>query len=1165
MVLVRQPETEPLPGYRLIEPLGSGGFGEVWKCEAPGGLFKAVKFVYGNLNSLDVESARPEQELQALRRIKDVRNPFVLSMDRIEVVDGELLIVMELADESLHDRFSRCQAAGLVGIPPDALLRYVRDAAEALDHMLHKHQLQHLDVKPRNLFLVSDRVKVADFGLVNRLGRSEGTLSGATPLYAAPETLVGKVSEHSDQYSLAIVYQEMLTGQRPFAGKNARQLALHVLQGEAELRALPEVERPVVARALAKDPSQRFPNCLGFVRALYHARIGRPITLRAEPSTDDGEPQLATLAETLESVLLESPTDIGLAPTADAVSQLGITQHQPDTGVLRPTLIIGLGAFGRRALIELRCRLVDRFGCAEALPLHRFLYVDIDPAATRAAGRGAPEVALAPSEVYTLALQPMASYRRRMLEHLGEWLPREKLYAMPRSLQTQGSRALGRLAFADHHLRFVGRLRRELQEATHPDTLYRSATATGLAVRDARPRAYVVAAAGGGSSGMLADLGYALRRLLRVGGHSDSEVTAVIFCGAPDDPATPRLEQANVYATLTELHHFADPDIPFAARYGPDASDLRDPGPPFSAVYLIRTPHRTPDAVRDGLAHLGSYLFHELTTPLGRRLEAIRRAPTTPRTLFRSLGTFGIWFPRGLLLRAAARLAIRRLLQEWEAADGPTADAETEAACARTLADPALRFEAVCSRLEDAASAGAGGGAGAALTGLLSQLEVQAQQSTALDDPGGWSRQALVRVLELLGASNGLASGEDGHPGQLGRALQAAVTAQAQEWDHELTRTALALTEHPGRRFAAARTALARFSGACADAASQQHDRHEQQTERTRQAGANLQRALEQCDTGASGFSLFGGRSRRTLRVLVDHLAAYSRQRMTGDVLEAALRLFGTLQGRLDERARQLDFCRQRLRSLATMLPVSDSADIEAGNSRGGELTPTPSPVPSAEAYWDAIRRCSAARIVLPDGATDLDEAAGRFLTQLTSEQWSQLDQTLQEQVLGPLGGLHKACMMGNDLSRTLLTPLLAGAIACLGEFLPITDVAEVEAADAGIEAGAPDRAAAYYARAEPSMTGRESSLQQAFLLVPASEAGQAYGAQALHALPNLIPVSVPGQAHLLFCREQGGLTAGELQPILSACRPAYEQATIAPAHSPHARIDIMDWVPLDP
>src|SRR5262249_12000705 len=96
----REPNAEPIPGYRLIEPLGCGGFGEVWKCEAPGGLFKAIKFVYGSLKSLDDEGARADQEYKALNRVKEVRHPFVLSVERIDVLNGELLIVMELADKN---------------------------------------------------------------------------------------------------------------------------------------------------------------------------------------------------------------------------------------------------------------------------------------------------------------------------------------------------------------------------------------------------------------------------------------------------------------------------------------------------------------------------------------------------------------------------------------------------------------------------------------------------------------------------------------------------------------------------------------------------------------------------------------------------------------------------------------------------------------------------------------------------------------------------------------------------------------------------------------------------------------------------------------------------------------------------------------------------------
>src|SRR4051794_4488507 len=338
MSFVREPNAEPLPGYRLIEPLGSGGFGEAWKCEAPGGLYKAIKFVFGNLNSLDVDGARAEQEKKALERVKLVRHPFVLQMDRIEVVNGELVIVMELADKSLHDAFQESVSAGLVGIPRDTLLRYIRDAAEALDHMNQGHGLQHLDIKPRNLFLVSDRVKVADFGLVKHLERSgaSGILGAVTPLYAPPETFTGALSDRSDQYSLAIVYQELLTGQRPFNGKNARSLAHQHMNEPPDLRALPEGERSIVGRALEKDPTRRFPNCLAFVRALYTARAPTYANL----PLDAGDPaRPKSMRDTLESFQLEQgsrPDDqlvpvegidvaAALSSANEAISQIGVT------------------------------------------------------------------------------------------------------------------------------------------------------------------------------------------------------------------------------------------------------------------------------------------------------------------------------------------------------------------------------------------------------------------------------------------------------------------------------------------------------------------------------------------------------------------------------------------------------------------------------------------------------------------------------------------------------------------------------------------------------------------------------------------------------------------------------------------------------------------------
>src|SRR5262245_35878894 len=278
---------EPIPGYQLIERLGGGGFGEVWKAEAPGGLHKAIKFVYGDLQQLGEEGHRAEQELKALSRVKTVRHPYILSLERFDVIDGQLIIVMELADRNLWDRFKECRSQGLPGLPRDELLGYMEETAEALDLMNIQYQLQHLDIKPQNLFLVYNHVKVADFGLVKDLeGMAASVTGGVTPVYAAPETFDGWVSRFSDQYSLAIVYQELLTGLRPFSGTNVRQLVMQHLQGKPDLSSLPPEDQPIIEIALAKVPDERFPTCRDLVRSLrHHSPASDPGTAR--PSADD--------------------------------------------------------------------------------------------------------------------------------------------------------------------------------------------------------------------------------------------------------------------------------------------------------------------------------------------------------------------------------------------------------------------------------------------------------------------------------------------------------------------------------------------------------------------------------------------------------------------------------------------------------------------------------------------------------------------------------------------------------------------------------------------------------------------------------------------------------------------------------------------------------------
>ncbi|HKB06115.1 MAG TPA: protein kinase, partial [Gemmataceae bacterium] len=452
MSWIREADEEPIPGYRLIKPVGSGGFGEVWLCEAPGKIQKAIKFVFGNLDANASGDGRARQEFHALQRVKEVRHPFVLSIERIDILEGEVAIVMELAEKSLYDVLQEMRAAGLPGIPRDRLLKYMADAADGLDYLSETHNLMHMDVKPRNLFLVGDHIKVADFGLAKHLERSSssGILAGISPQYAAPETFTSRITKHSDQYSLAIVYMELLTGKRPFTGKTIRELALLHMNADPDLSGLPERDRRVVGRALAKDPFKRFQNCKAFIEAFGVKSAGPalPVASLAPPGAPappapaskrrapvigvdqldfDSAPKTQHFPD-ISGGQKEPPT----TPTVQGKSALPFAEVIPEPpaavviedgqvnfdfpeaegGILRPTIIIGLGGFGLLAMRELRSRLTDRMNDLRHVPAIRFVYLDSDPDAKTVGVAGSPDRALLNEQVFVTPLQPVTRYRR---------------------------------------------------------------------------------------------------------------------------------------------------------------------------------------------------------------------------------------------------------------------------------------------------------------------------------------------------------------------------------------------------------------------------------------------------------------------------------------------------------------------------------------------------------------------------------------------------------------------------------------------------------------------------------------------------------------------------------------------------------------------------------
>jgi serine/threonine protein kinase len=177
--------------------------------------------------------------------------------------------IREHVDETLWDRFQECRNQGLPGIPHAELRKYMAVTAEAIDSLNNETGMIHGDIKPQNIFLLKDGVQLRESPFAVRLSGMIANLSrGYTPEYAAPEMFDGLVSRSTDQFSLAVVYQEMLTGERPYRGSNVYELIKEHISGKPNLASMPLNDQLIVGRALSKSPDERFPSCKDFINAL---------------------------------------------------------------------------------------------------------------------------------------------------------------------------------------------------------------------------------------------------------------------------------------------------------------------------------------------------------------------------------------------------------------------------------------------------------------------------------------------------------------------------------------------------------------------------------------------------------------------------------------------------------------------------------------------------------------------------------------------------------------------------------------------------------------------------------------------------------------------------------------------------------------------------------
>jgi eukaryotic-like serine/threonine-protein kinase len=259
--------------YRVLDEIGRGGMGVVYRArDVRLDRLVALKFLSSSLTSAEDTQRRFMAEARAASAIE---HPNVASLYEIgQADDGRTYLAFACYDgETLDARIARGP------VPWDEALELARQIASGLA-AAHGKGVVHRDIKPGNVMLTRDGwVKILDFGVATMAGAegADGRQRRGTISYMSPEQIRGDHVDHrADLWSLGVVLYEMLTGEKPFRVDRDRAAEHSILYEEPPALVrfdarIPPLLKPVIARALATDPADRYPDATGLLAALERA------------------------------------------------------------------------------------------------------------------------------------------------------------------------------------------------------------------------------------------------------------------------------------------------------------------------------------------------------------------------------------------------------------------------------------------------------------------------------------------------------------------------------------------------------------------------------------------------------------------------------------------------------------------------------------------------------------------------------------------------------------------------------------------------------------------------------------------------------------------------------------------------------------------------------
>jgi eukaryotic-like serine/threonine-protein kinase len=706
---------------------------------------------------------------------------------------------------------------------------------------------------------------------------------------------------------------------------------------------------------------------------------------------------------------------------------------------------------------------------------------------------------------------------------------------MPRNLVTNGIRALGRLAFIEHHSSLMTNLERSLKEVISLEAEQEVTELTRLPMRTKEPIVYIVSHLGGGTgSGMFLDCAYLVKSILRKKGLG-GEVAGILLSPELLDGQSPDLPEANAVAALHELDHFQKGLSSYQVKLGMKSDFITDHEPPFSHCMLVEVPARplklAPqqiDPATPVLTRLARCLVNVLTHPLGQTSEPSWLCKSASAT-YQTISTQVVTTSRKTIMQQASGIIRNQVIDHWLRQLPPEQIAQTQHLMNEFLQRMQLSSALLSSKLDQTVTQVLGAKPADYCQQMLADINKPIKEYLPTRKE---IDKALHHILDLLGstkADDSVSVSMIEPSTKVTRELRAIIDQIVETVAGELNHAVRNLVDKPNWRLNAAEEGLLYITRVLEKSVEHNNAQHQQCQKQFAVAVARLKNDLSEYD-----------RLRSTTKFLwpkvtspAQHLTDIFAKRYQSLLHERLVTLYGGLAARCTGFVQDLRQCRSRLLDLR-----------QSGRRQDDSWKQEASP-------WKTA--------LTPPGFSDDFQVVQQLSDSISAEDMANIDTRLATKLAPDYPSLVETALATGDSLRPLRKIIQEEVLAYLDTQMPQHEVLNMMLEE---QPNICDAVEKLHKSAQLPINFHQvtKSFELVFLTLPESEQTVRLEKEIHRTFPDLVTVRGQKDNEVILHRAILGLKLQELSVMSEAGQEAYETAKGIENFSPHSRQDIVEW-----